>query len=274
MHRRTPVVSRSERVASLAAATGVTLGTALVVLAALEPVFVSMSRSTPGLDAERVSEHVMYVRPPAPVPVVAPTRQAARTSARIEPRGPTATIAGEPRPALRRDSVSSAAEAAVPSKSTRETTSGSRVAAGAPVSGAVVGFRRSSEPFRADSAAKAVSERLSAGLTSGLLKPPGPTQEERDAKLRDQSFEIVDARGKGEPVRTNTPAGSIPIPLPFGGPSRKQRERDRAIGAELAVMRAVRQARVDSVVAARQRRRADSLARIADSMRAGVRPQP
>ena len=255
------------------AATGVTLGTALVVFAALEPVFVSMSRSTPGLDAERVSEHVVYVRPPSPVPLVAPTRQAARPSARIEPRGATATTAREPLQAVRRDNASAPATEAN-ARSTRETTAASRVAAGAPISGAVVGFRRSSEPFRADSAAKAVSERLSAGLTSGLLVPPGPTQEERDAKLRDQSFEIADARGKGEPVRMNTPAGSIPIPLPFGGPSRKQRERDRAIGAELAVMRAVRQARVDSIVAARQRRRADSLARIADSMRAGVRPRP
>jgi hypothetical protein len=135
-----------------------------------------------------------------------------------------------------------------------------------------VGFTRRSEPFRVDSAARAASESLSVGLMSGRLTA-APTQAERDAKRRDEAFEVADARGKGEPVRQNTPAGSIAVPLPFSGPSRKQRERDRALGAELMVMRAVRQARIDSIVAARQRRRTDSLARIADSMRAGVRPQ-
>jgi len=118
-----------------------------------------------------------------------------------------------------------------------------------------------------------VSESLAIGLKTGRLDA-APTQEERDAKLRAESFEIADAHGKGEPVRQTMAGGSIAVPLPFGGPSRKQRERDRALGAELMVMRAVRQARIDSIVAARQRRRTDSLARIADSMRAGARPRP
>jgi hypothetical protein len=64
-----------------------------------------------------------------------------------------------------------------------------------------------------------------------------------------------------------TSAGGISVPLPFGGPSKKQRERDRAIEAQLKVLRALRQQRIDSVVASRKRRLADSLARVADSLR-------
>lgn len=61
-------------------------------------------------------------------------------------------------------------------------------------------------------------------------------------------------------------AGGIPIGLPFGGPSRKERERNRAIEAELAVMRAQRRARIDSILAAR-RRLADSVARATGTVR-------
>jgi len=273
MRLRTPAVSPAERVASLATATAVTLGTALVVLAALAPSFVRVSGSTTTRDAEHRSERVVYVTPPAAVPVVAPTRQAATSSVRRESRGGTMTAGGQPIPALRADSASSAPELIAPARNTRESTSASRPAVAGSVAAAVVGFTRGSAPFRADSAARAVSESLAVGLKTGRLDA-APTQEERDAKLRAESFEIADAHGKGEPVRQTMAGGGIAVPLPFGGPSRKQRERDRALGAELMVMRAVRQARIDSIVAARQRRRTDSLARIADSMRAGARPRP
>jgi len=127
----------------------------------------------------------------------------------------------------------------------------------------MVGFtHRSSEPIRFDSAVRALSESLSTGLATGRIKPPPLTQAERDAKWRDEAFEVVAARGAGVPVRRTMAGGSVPVGLPFGGPSRKQRERDRAIAAQLMAIRALRQHRVDSVVAARQRRQADSLARV------------
>jgi hypothetical protein len=111
---------------------------------------------------------------------------------------------------------------------------------------------------------------LATRLATGRLEPPPPSQAAIDAKWRDQAFEVAASRASGVPVR-QMGGGSISVPLPFGGPSRKQRERDRAIEAELKPMRALRQQRVDSVVAARQRRRADSLARVTESLRPHIR---
>jgi hypothetical protein len=117
-----------------------------------------------------------------------------------------------------------------------------------------------------------MSDSLGVGLATGRLKPPPLTQAERDAKLRAEAFEVVAARAAGVPLRRTMAGGSIPVPLPFGGPSRKERERDRAIEAQLKGVRALRQLRVDSVVAAR-RRGIDSLAHVADSLRLAPRPQ-
>jgi hypothetical protein len=103
-------------------------------------------------------------------------------------------------------------------------------------------------------------EGLADGLATGRLKTPSPTQAEVDAKWSDQALEVAASRASGAPVHQMIGGVSVPAPLPFGGPSRKQRERDRAIEAELKSIRARRQQRVDSVVAER-RRRADSLAR-------------
>src|SRR4051812_44212242 len=82
MRLRTPPVSRVERVASLAAAVGVTLATAVLLVATLRPSFpVVHGAAASTRDAGRESEHVVYVSPPAPTRLVAPTRQAARVSA-------------------------------------------------------------------------------------------------------------------------------------------------------------------------------------------------
>ena len=85
-------------------------------------------------------------------------------------------------------------------------------------------------------------------------------------KWREEAFEVVAARGAGRLYLRKREGGGFPIGLPFGGPSRKQRERDRAIEAQLKVIRAQRRARIDSVVAAR-RRLADLLLRAADPLR-------
>ena len=126
------------------------------------------------------------------------------------------------------------------------------------VAGARVGFTRPSDslgaPARVD------------------FKPLPPTQAEIDAKARDEAFEAVAARGAGVPVRTTMAGGSIAVGLPGGGPSKKQRERDRAIFADIQKIRAARQLRIDSVVAARKR--ADSLVRLADSSRKTAPARP
>jgi hypothetical protein len=132
---------------------------------------------------------------------------------------------------------------------------------------------RSAAAARSTAGAPVASAR--AGFTHGLVegvgpppfRPLPPTQAEIDAKWRDQAFEVAAARGAGVPVRMTTAAGGVSVPLPFGGPSKKQRERDRAIEAELKVSRALRQQRIDSVLAARKHRLADSGARVSDSPR-------
>lgn len=279
MHRRTNEVSRIERVASVATATGVTVGTALLVLAALGPGVVRPWVAAPRRDARQVSEHLVYVAPPnaasAPVPVAAPRRRAARSSASTVPPPVTATTPGATGAA---DSSGPShrvsarvADPGAASQPSVEALSPSHAKAGAPASGvASGGFRRPSSPIRVDSALRALSESLATRLATGRLKPPPPSQAEIDAKWRDQAFEVAASRASGVPVR-QMGGGSISVPLPFGGPSRKQRERDRAIEAELKPMRALRQQRVDSVVAARQRRRADSLARVTESLRPHIR---
>ena len=279
MHRRTSEVSRIERVASFATATGVTVGTALLVLAALGPGVVRTWVAAPRRDARPVSEHLVYVAPPsaasAPVPLAARPRWAARSSATTAPPPVTATTPGATGAAdssgLSHRVSARVADPGAASQPSVEALSPSRAKAGAPNSGvASGGFRRPSSPVRVDSVLRALTESLAIGLTTGRLKPPPPSQAEIDAKWRDQAFEVAASRASGVPVR-QMGGGSISVPLPFGGPSRKQRERDRAIEAELKPMRALRQQRVDSVVAARQRRRADSLARVTESLRPHIR---
>lgn len=281
IHPRRHQVSRIERLASFAAAVGVTAGIALLVLAAPGSSFVRAPVAAPAPDARQLSEHVVYVAQlvpaPLPAPMVAATHSPTRSSARTELRlvDPPRARARGPAPPV--DSAVIASEAADPRATTtpREATSPSRASGGAPAAGAMVGFRRpSSPPIRFDSAVRVLSESLSTGLATGRLEPPPPTQAERDAKWRAEAFEVVAARGAGGPVRRTMAGGGIGVPLPFGGPSRKQRERDRAIAAQLMAIRALRQQRVDSAVAARARRRADSLARVTDSLRRGTRPQP
>jgi hypothetical protein len=283
MRLYTHPVSRIERLASFAMATGVTTGIALLVVAAPGRfVFTSEWESAPPLDARPVSERLVYVAPPPPAPAAVPSRQAARSSVRTEPQPVTRSPVREEMQTRSADSASRGAlrdqlplrvpDATTAPEPTIGTTNPSPAAAGAPAATASVGFRRpSSGPIRFDSALRALSENLGDGLATGRLAPPPLTQAERDTKWRADAFDVVAARGAGEPVRRSVAGGSIALPLPFGGPSTKQRERDRAIYAQLMATVALRQKKVDSVVAARQRRRADSLARITDSLRPDVR---
>jgi hypothetical protein len=269
MYLRTSHNSRTERVASLATATGVTVGTAILILVGLRPTFVRETVAAPAVEARQVSEYVVYVAPPVPAPVVVSTRETVRPSVRATSRPVAATPARGSSAAPRVDSASNPPVASKPRTTTvpRVGAAPTRSTAGAPAAGATVGFTHASpEPIRFDSAVRSLSERLAAGIVTRQLVPLPPTQAEIDAKYRDEAFEAVAARGSGTPLRRTMAGGSIPVPLPLGGPSRKQRDRDRAIYAELKETVALRQKRVDSLVAAR-RRRADSLARVSDTLR-------
>ena len=217
-----------------------------------------------------VPDRVVYVAPPPvarPLPAIDrvrsdDTNRRTRASADVrttagsgivEPNAPVDTTAGRPDPIR-----------TVPTTSPTPPSSSPRVAAGAPAASAIVGFTRPAEPLKFDSATSAVNKRFKEGLASGLLQPPPPTQDEIDAKLRAEALEAIVARGAGAPVPRVMVGSSIPVGLPGGGPSNKQRARDRAIFAELQKTVALRQQKAESIAIVRKRR-VDSLAQLADS---------
>ena len=273
MRRPSHQPSRIERVATFAAASGLTVGTALVVFGALVPRVTRPSASTSALDARPVSEQLVFVSAPisrVPAPAVVATRERRVSSSQADSRAVVASPATESAALPPPDTSSSKPSGAVPVL--METKSEPRATAGAPVASAVVGFVRTSRPVRFDSVLRRVTDSIGIGLAVGAIKPPPPTQAETDAKWRDEAFEVAAARTSGVPLRRTMAGSSIAVPLPFGGPTRKQRERDRAIEAELKPIWALRQQKVDSIKAARQRG-ADSLARLPDSLRLGARRQ-
>jgi hypothetical protein len=118
-----------------------------------------------------------------------------------------------------------------------------------------------------------VRDSLAAGPSIDWTKPLPLTQAERDSQLRAEALANIVARALGRPAqRTTLAGGSIAAPLPFGGPSRTQRERDRAVHAQTKEILARVQRRADSIAVARQRWRADSLAQAQDSLRRDLRP--
>jgi len=270
MHFRTHQASRIERFASLAAATIVTVGTALLVLAGLESSFVSTPTASITPDTRQLSEHAVYLVPPVRAPVLAasvmPTRQAARSSAGTQ----SGSVTTSPAPiGVTAPRIDSATPAPTP------ITSPSRAMAGAPIAAAMVAIKHANpEPVRIDSLIRELSDRVPLGIVNRPPVPLPATQEEKDVKWRDQAFEALVARSDGVGVPYKMAGASIPVPLPFGGPSRKQRERDRALFAELLVTVARRQQRVDSLAAARRARHADSLAVSTDSLHPRTPPKP
>ena len=149
----------------------------------------------------------------------------------------------------------------------------SNAAADGRARGVATGFPgRRSEPIRFDSALQAVRDNLAATLTGGQLKHVPLTQADRDVQSRAEALAAIAARGAGVPVtRAMSGGGRIDTPLPFGGPSRKQRERDSTINAQTKEILSRVQRRLDSAVATRQRRHTDSLAHVEDSLRRGTR---
>lgn len=249
MRLRADTVSKTDRVASTAAASGVTIATVLVVLTSVSArVAPSVTPASPH-DPER-AHRVMYVSPVARPRVVrsaADVRGRARVSPRLQPN----TAARDP-------VTVSQPERVAPDSS-----------AGAQAS-----------PNAARSAVSSFERRWTAHGVSPLLLPstpaasgaaggataPGPTVRipnapiDRDAQLRAQEMADRAAKAAGVPMSPSAHGGiSIDAPIPFGGPSNAQRKRDSTINAQTkAVLARVRQ-RLDSIAAAR-RRHADSVA--------------
>jgi hypothetical protein len=253
-------ISRTERAASFAAAIGVTVDAVLLIFAGLAQRFLLPSQTESADTAQ--NEQITYLTPalPLPAPVAVPrTSMPATRSPRSSstPAASTASVA-RPTPAVG-DTSSRSSTAAVPSAISPVAKPVAPVPAGASIAGARVGFTRPT------------SDSLGP-VAPVVFKPLPPTQAEVDAKARDEAFDAAAARGAGEPVRTTMVGGGIAVGLPGGGPSKKQRERDRAIFADIQKIRAQRQLRIDSVVAARKR--ADSLIRLADSSRKNAPARP
>src|SRR5579862_2515505 len=82
MRLRPDPASRVERVASIAAATAITVGTALLVLTPMRPRPEGDAGPAPVRHTEQASERLAYVIPHAPAPPVAPVRPRAPMSDR------------------------------------------------------------------------------------------------------------------------------------------------------------------------------------------------
>lgn len=250
MRFRHDATTRAERLASFAIASGITVAAVAVIFVALvrsEVFRTFVDRS----DNEAPRERVVFVTAAPPPPIATAPTSARPVSARqaVPSTAPTGVV-GAPRV----DTTSLTAAPAAPAASAPVGSPPLLPAvapAGAPISSSIVGATRP-------------RDSLMVPIGPGEFKKLPPTQAEVDAKLRDQALDAAVARSRGEAPRTLT-GMSIPVGLPLGGPSNKQRERDRILGAELAAMRAQRQKRIDSVVAAR--RLADSIARVIDPSR-------
>ena len=300
MRLYTDPVSRAERAASIAVATAVTVTGALLVLASAQSRVMLMQVPTGTRKADSISERLRYLVT-VPTNTIAPAHPTARPSPRAQPpHGPASrartgastssltkadSVAGasvSPTLAPMRTSVADFDSRWTPqgvspllqsdSTTVRSTTATVNAIASGPVwSGASASPRLRSESVRYDSALRVVHDNLAATLTNGSLAHLPLSQPDRDVQERAKALAAIAARAAGVPVvRTMSGGGSIDAPLPFGGPSRKQRERDSVIMAQTneSLARVLR--RLDSVTAARTRYQ--SLAHTGDSSRSSSQP--
>lgn len=244
-------VSKTDRVASTAAASGVTIATALAVLLSVPARMVPVASPTPALDAER-AHRIAYMRPAAPPPVVH-RPSVVRPRARVSTRAKVAAPAREQLAAPQPDPVapdSSAGAQPSPNAARTATSDFERRWTAHGVSPLLLPSTPTAPPYAAGTS--------SAGAT---IHVPASAVD-HDAQLRAQEMADRAAQAAGAPLPPSGQRGiSIDAPIPFGGPSNAQRKRDSTINAQTkAVLVRVRQ-RLDSITAAR-RRRADSLAAV------------
>lgn len=240
-------VSRTDRVASTAAASGVTIATVLLIFTSA-PRFTTVPADAATRPTATEAHRLTYVSPAAAPPVTRvrpPVRADARASRRPRVVSPMRTDVAPPLQHVAADSSASAPPASSQAHS------------------AVSEFERRWTAHGVSPLLVPGSSREPAyagGATSSGATVHVPTAGiDRDAQLRAQAQEAMAARAAGDPM-SPTPQGGIRIdaPIPFGGPSRAQRKRDSTINAQTkAVLVRVRQ-RLDSIAAARRRQHADS----------------
>src|SRR5579859_2351604 len=114
MRSRPDPASRFEHVASIAAATAITLGSALLILAPARPRIAGESALAPVRHAEQVSEHLEYAIARAPAPTVTPVPPPAHPLPRVEPRHIDTSTARERTPDRHAESAASAPESVTP----------------------------------------------------------------------------------------------------------------------------------------------------------------
>ena len=261
--------SRAERLAYVALSGAWTAGAVLLLLVGRPGRL--LERLTTPRESRPSSERVTYLvtgpEVPAESPDVAPplTYRAPSRSTNIAPRADTASAS----PAPRAPTVVPSTLPPIPltiesgdSARAASTSRDTRSSAGAPASATTSGFARPTEALAPDSSKDVVRSAMSAGARMR----PALEQAVRDEQMRAQSREAMAARAAGTPnFRPMVPGGGIPVPLPFGGPSRKQRERDRAVHAQNLEALTRLQRRADSLAALRKRT-ADSLRVRRDSL--------
>lgn len=307
MRFRSEQIPLTERIASKLVATGITVGTTLLMFAAsrsrLMPVFSSALPHASGPPVEQLtyiaSLSAELTHAPAAVTSVHDSRpepEQRTSSARLEQvtvqyeigadsasaPAPISTTTDHTTPDtedpwVRRarfrfhgsDSASALEAMTNPSYS-------SGASASVLATGGAVGFPHArSEPVRFDAALHAVHDNLATGLSTGAFDTPASEQAQLDEQLRAKALAAIAAKAAGVPITRGMLSGSsIAVPLPFGGPSRAQRQRDSAVNAVTAKRLARVRQRLDSVVAARRRKSSDSLAQIADSLRPDTGQRP
>jgi hypothetical protein len=278
-------VVASVHVASIAVATAITVGTALLVFASLRPRRVAESAPAQVHDAGQVTERLAYVIARAAGSPVAPMRLPAHPRSHVQsqyitkssPRAQTSSEAVIP-PSIAPSGVAdtgtgspprtvpplAAPKAAAPSELTTGVARWWTTFGRAPAFGNAKGlFHRDAEPMDFDSALRVVRDSLYDEFAAGRPRSVPLTQAERDAQWRAQALAAFAERNIGElNPRAISAGASVSIGLPFGGPSHETRERDRAIYAQTKEIQARIQRRVDSTLAARRQRHVDSLARV------------
>jgi len=262
MRLRSDPASRYERVASIAVATAITAGTALLAF----PGRVAESVPAQVHNAGQVTERLEYVVTRAAGSPVAPMRLPAHPRPRVQSQDITKSAAREQMseaPSVVADTGTGSPLRTVP----RELTSGiagwwSTIGRAPALSSAKGLFHRDAEPMDFDSALRVVRDSLEAEFAAGRPRSVPLTQAERDAQWRAQALAAFAERTGVLNPRTVSAGASIPIGLPFGGPSHETRERERAIFAQTQEIQARIQRRVDSTLAARRQRHVDSLARV------------
>lgn len=240
MRPRAEPTSRTDRVASTAAACGMTIAAALVVLTSAAARFVPTDARASTSDTEPVSHPITFVR--RVVPPVTPMRSRPRPSPRRTPVSPAPASMPTSLPRVAPADSSASARASVPSPNATHS--------------AVSDFERRwtahgvSPLLLPGSAPNAAYAAPAAGATVRIPTAPG----DHDAQARAQADEDMAAQAAGAPM-SPTPHGGITLdaPIPFGGPSNAQRKRDSTVNAQtMVVLKRVLQ-RLDSIAAARKR---------------------